>query len=227
MCGRYTLKTPIEAVADQFQFEELAEAKPRYNIAPSQQVACVRVLPGLTRRVGAMLRWGLIPSWAKEPAMEMKLINARAETVADKPAFRKPLRRRRCLVLADGFYEWRREGNAKQPFYIRMKDKRPFAFAGLWDRWVPPEGQAMESCALLTTEPNELMATIHNRMPVILPPGAYDPWLDPDLHDVSVLTPFLHPYPAAEMEAFPVSRKVNNPKFDDPACLNSIEKDQE
>ena len=222
MCGRYTLKTTPELVADQFHFEELSGLTPRYNIAPSQLVACVRKSSGSSTREGVMLRWGLIPSWAKDPVIGMKLTNARAESVAEKPSFRKSFRQRRCLVLADGFYEWQKEGRVKQPYYIRMKDDRPFAFAGLWEHWSSSEGQVIETCALLTTEPNELMSPIHNRMPVILNPDAYDPWLDPTLHDGSRLTSLLQSYPTEEMVANPVSRLVNNARFDDPRCIEPL-----
>ncbi len=169
-----------------------------------------------------MLRWGLIPSWAKDPAIGMKLINARAETVAEKPSFRKAFRQRRCLVLADGFYEWQQDGRMKQPYYIRMKDERPFAFAGLWEHWSSSEEQVIETCVLLTTEPNELMAPIHNRMPVIVNPEAYDPWLDQAVHDVPRLTSLLRPYPAEKMMANPVSRFVNNARVDDPRCIEPL-----
>jgi putative SOS response-associated peptidase YedK len=219
MCGRYTLTAIPEVVANQFQFEELADLTPRYNIAPSQLVASVRNPSGSTRREGVWLRWGLIPSWAKDPAIGMKLINARAETVAEKPSFRKSFRQRRCLVLADGFYEWQKDGRVKQPFYIRMIDERPFAFAGLWDHWLSADGQIIESCALLTTEPNELMARIHHRMPVLLAPEAYEEWLNPAQQDVDRLVPMLRPYPSEEMIANPVSRLVNNARFDDPRCI--------
>lgn len=222
MCGRFSLKTTPEILADEFHFEELLDAKPRYNIAPSQLMASVRLPFGSTTREGVMLRWGLIPSWAKDPAIGMKLINARAETVAEKPSFRKAFRQRRCLVLADGFYEWRKDGRVKQPYYIRMKDERPFAFAGLWEHWTNADGHILETCALLTTKPNELMSLIHNRMPVILNPDAYDPWLDPMWQDVSRLTVFFQPYPAKDMVANPVSRLVNNARFDDPRCLEPL-----
>jgi len=223
MCGRYTLKTAPEVVADQFQFEQLERLTPRYNITPSQEVACVRKSPGSARQEGVMLRWGLIPSWAKDPAIGMKLINARAETVAEKSSFRQSFRLRRCLVLADGFFEWQREGNTKQPYYIRMKDERPFAFAGIWDCWKSIEGHTIESCALLTTQPNELMVFIHNRMPVILGPDSYEPWLDPDLQDIGILQGCVGSYPANQMGAILVSRRVNNPKFDDPDCIVAID----
>jgi putative SOS response-associated peptidase YedK len=174
-----------------------------------------------------MLRWGLIPSWAKDPAIGMKLINARAETVAEKPSFRKSFKQRRCLVLADGFYEWQKEGRVKQPYYIRLKSERPFAFAGLWDHWADADEKTIESCALLTTEPNELMAPIHHRMPVILNPDAYDDWLDPDQQDVARLVTLLGPYPAGEMVANPVSRLVNNARFDDPRCVEPLVEQEE
>ena len=153
----------------------------------------------------------------------MKLINARAETVAEKPSFQKPFRERRCLVLADGYYEWKREGTRKQPYYIRLKHERPFAFAGLWDRWNGEDGKTIESCAILTTKPNERVASIHDRMPVILQPAAYEPWLDPGVQDATRLVPFLTPYPADAMIAAPVSRRVNDPRVDDARCLEALE----
>ena len=222
MCGRYTLKVITEILADQFDFEELSDANPRYNIAPSQLVACVRFFPRSQNREGIMLRWGLIPSWAKDPAIGMKLINARAETVDERPSFRKSFRQRRCLVLADGFYEWRKEKRAKQPYYIRMKDERPFAFAGLWEHWVSSDGQVVESCALMTTDSNELMAPIHNRMPVIVDPARYDEWLDPMQQEVTKLNALLRPYPAGEMMVYPINRFVNNAYFDDPRCIEPL-----
>ena len=222
MCGRYTLKAIAEILADQFDFEKLSDANPRYNIAPAQLVACVRFLPGSQKREGIMLRWGLIPSWATDPDIGMKLINARAETVDERPSFRKSFRQRRCLVLADGFYEWRREERIKQPYYIRMKDERPFAFAGLWEYWTNPDGQVVESCALITTAPNELMIPIHNRMPVIVDPDCYDEWLDPMQQEVAKLNALLRPYPAEYMMAYPVDRLVNNVSFDDSRCIEPL-----
>lgn len=226
MCGRYTLKTTSEVVADQFHFEELSDLKPRYNIAPSQQVLAVRENSGSTSREGVMLKWGLLPSWAKDPSLGMKLMNARVETVAEKPSFRKAFRQRRCLVLADGFYEWQKDGKVKQPYYIRMRDERPFAFAGLWEHWIDDEGKVLETCALLTTEPNELMGPIHHRMPVILNVEGYDDWLDPNLQTVERLTPLLQSYPAEEMMAYPVGRLVNNARFDDPRCIEPLAKQE-
>ena len=168
-----------------------------------------------------MLRWGLIPSWAKDPGIGMKLINARAETLDEKPSFRKSFRQRRCLVLADGFYEWRKEKRAKQPYYIQMKDKRPFAFAGLWEYWINSDGGVVESCALITTEPNELMAPIHNRMPAIVDPDRYGEWLDPR-QQVAKLNALLGPYPAKQMIAYPVDQLVNNAWVDDLRCVEPL-----
>jgi putative SOS response-associated peptidase YedK len=164
------------------------------------------------------MRWGLIPSWAKDPAIGHMLINARAETVASKPAFRHALRERRCLILADAFYEWEAQGRPKQPWCVRRKDRVPFAFAGLWDRWHDPEGRAVESCTIITTIPNELIRRFHHRMPVILSPRDYDLWLDVRVRDVDRLLPLLTPYPPGEMTAYPVSPLVNNPANDSPAC---------
>ncbi len=168
------------------------------------------------------MRWGLIPSWVRDLAMGRSLINARGETVAEKPAFQTPFRQRRCLVPADGYYEWKREGAGKQPYHIRLNDDRPFAFAGLWDRWNDGKGKIIESCAILTTTSNERLAPIHDRMPVILPPVAYEPWLDPGLQDATRLVAFLTPYPADAMIATPVGSRVNDPRVDDARCLEAV-----
>src|SRR5438132_10951051 len=164
MCGRYTLKTSIERLSEKFQFPKIIPLKPRYNIAPSQPVAVVLLLPDDTDRKLAMLRWGLLPAWVKDPTKVQQPINAKAETAAEKPMFRDAFKRRRCLVPADGFYEWKQEDGRKHPVYIRMKDGEPFAFAGLWERWVGEENESIESCTILTTDPNELLAQVHNRM---------------------------------------------------------------
>ncbi|MGH2480111.1 MAG: SOS response-associated peptidase [Ktedonobacteraceae bacterium] len=180
-------------------------------MAPTQNV--VAVLTNGTAHLDT-LRWGLIPSWAKDEAIGSRMINARAETLAEKPSFRNLLRGRRCLVVADGFYEWRSEGKEKTPMYITLQEDQPFAFAGLWDVWKNPDGEPVQSCTIITTPPNELMATIHNRMPAILRPGAYEDWLNPQLRDTEVLTHWLTPYPAELMKARPVSKLVNNPRND-------------
>ena len=221
MCGRFTLTTPIETLVESFGIETAAEGiSPRYNIAPTQPVATV-LDEGEGRRL-ALLRWGLIPGWAKDPSIGNRMINARAETVAEKPAFRAAFQRRRCLVLSDGFYEWQKVEQGKRPMYIRMKDGLPFAFAGLWERWRSPNGSTVDSCTILTTDPNELMRPIHNRMPVILPPEAYELWLDPAVQTPGPLLQLLRAYPVEEMEAYPVSPRVNNPANDDPLCIEPV-----
>jgi putative SOS response-associated peptidase YedK len=223
MCGRFTLRAPASVVAEQFALFELPPFAPRFNIAPSQPVPVVRLVPEQPQpqRELVWLRWGLIPSWAKDPAIGNRLINARAESVAEKPAFRAALRRRRCLVAADGFYEWQRTGKRKQPYFIRLRDDRPFAFAGLWESWEGPDASEIESCTLLTTEPNELLRPIHNRMPVILPTDDYQRWLDPAVGKPEQLVPLLCPYPAGEMTADPVSTFVNSPANEGPQCIEA------
>ncbi len=197
---------------------EFPEAVPaRYNIAPTQDVA---VVPNDGEKRVQFFRWGLVPFWAKDPAIGNRLINARAETAAEKPAFRAAYQRRRCLILADGFYEWRSEPEqrAKTPMYVRLASGAPFAFAGLWEVW-RPDDTPLYTCTILTTEPNKLMAPIHNRMPVILPPAAYDRWLDVAEQRKGAMDDLLRPYPAEEMIAYPVSRLVNSPANDSPACI--------
>lgn len=220
MCGRYSLSASGEKLAEQFQLAEIPELAPRYNIAPTQEVAVVRQCA--EGRQLALLRWGLIPSWAKDPRSGARMINARAETVAEKPAFRSAFVRRRCLVPADGFYEWKRTAGGKQPFFFQMRDGRPLAFAGLWEQWKSPDGGQIESYTILTTDANELLRPVHDRMPVILPPAAYDLWLDPDVQKPDVLLALLHPYPEEAMTAYPVSMRVNSPANDDPQCIAPI-----
>ncbi len=230
MCGRFTLRAPASVIAEQFALFELPLFMRRFNIAPTQPVPVVRMQPatvaagpgeGLSaaRREFVLLRWGLIPSWAKEPSIGNRMINARAETVSEKPAYRAAFRRRRCLVVADGFYEWQRAGRARQPYFIRMRDDSPFAFAALWEAWEGADHSYIESCTILTTEPNDLMRPIHDRMPVILPPEHYAAWLDPACEDAASLQPLLRPNPADVMRAEPVSTYVNNPKHDDSRCI--------
>jgi putative SOS response-associated peptidase YedK len=208
-------------VAEHFGLLDVEPLQPRFNIAPTQAVAAVRRVPESSEpaRQLVLLRWGLVPSWAKDPKIGNSLINARAESVAAKPAFRTAFRRRRCLVVADGFYEWQRTGTKKQPYFIRLADDRPFAFAGLWEFWEGPDHSALESCTLITTSANELMAPIHDRMPVILSPDDYDRWLDPAIQKPDQLQPLLRPYPSGEMLAYPVSTHVNNPRNEDAECI--------
>jgi putative SOS response-associated peptidase YedK len=212
MCGRFTLSAEIgEIIADEnyvLKFDR--RFQPRYNIAPTQDVAAV-LNDG--ERAVRLVRWGLIPSWAKDPAIGNRMIIARAESVAEKPSFRVPLRRKRCLILADGFYEWKVMAGRKnkQPFFLRLKSRKPFAFAG--------SGTPLTSCTIITTEPNELAASIHDRMPVILPRERYNFWLNPAEQPPEKLLPILRAFPAGDMEAYPVSTLVNNPKVDDPKCI--------
>jgi putative SOS response-associated peptidase YedK len=217
MCGRYTLVTPVERLAEEFGFDTSSmDLPPNYNVAPSQGVAAV-LQKGGERRL-ELLRWGLIPSWADDPQIGSRMINARAETAPEKPSFRRAFRERRCLIPADGFYEWKRTNGAKQPYYIRMKEGRPFAFAGLWEGWRDDGSPEIRSCTILTTRPNALAGEIHDRMPVILPAGSYDAWLDPEA-EKEELVALLAAYPEDEMEAYPVSRLVNSPSNNDPRCV--------
>jgi putative SOS response-associated peptidase YedK len=215
MCGRYTL-FKLEQLLKQFPWLQLPpDVRPRYNIAPTQPV--LAVANDHPDRLD-YFHWGLIPSWAKERSIGSRMINARAETLAEKPAFRTALRRRRCLIPADGFYEWRKEPDGtKTPLYIGMKSGEPFMFAGLWDRWRDPEGQEVPSCTVITTTPNSFVQSIHDRMPVIIPPEHYQDWLTG-----SEPGRFLQPYPAEHMDAHPVSRHVNSPRNDSKDCVESL-----
>ena len=215
MCGRFAQRTPARVLARTFGVE-VPETMARYNIAPTQEVLAVR--QQAEGRVAVMLKWGLVPAWAQDASIGARLINARAETVADKPAFRAALKSRRCLIPASGFYEWLRAGTHKQPYYFRLRDDRPLAFAGLWERW----GAELETCTILTTAANPLVAATHDRMPVILRAEDYDLWLDESVHSRGQLTPLLVPYLAAEMTAQPVSLYVNNPAHDDEQCLAAL-----
>ncbi len=217
MCGRYILTVPGEVLARVFDLDEVPELEPRYNIAPGQLAPVVRAADGARRP--AMLRWGLVPRWARDPRAGNRPINARAESVASRPSFRDAFRSRRCLVPSDGFYEWRRTPAGKQPWLVRFADRRPFAMAGLWEHWRGSTGEALETFTILTTRPNEIVAPIHARMPVILPPETWDTWLDPSLREPAPLLDLLGPHPASGMEAFPVSRRVSDPRNDSPACI--------
>jgi putative SOS response-associated peptidase YedK len=219
MCGRFTLSTPAQTLQQIFDLSETPDLPPRYNIAPSEAIAAIRLPEPQAGHRLDLLRWGLVPPWAKEPDVGARMINARSETVATNPAFRTAFRRRRCLVPADGFYEWQRLERRKQPFYIRMRDGLPFAFAGLWEHWEGPQGDALETCTILTTEPSELVRPVHDRMPVILDPKDWDLWLDPTMHEPERLQSLLRPYPAEKMIAFPVGQTVNNPANDHEECI--------
>ena len=223
MCGRYTLRARLNQLLQIYGAQSDVELEPRYNIAPTQDVAAVRATSDATARELVRLHWGLIPSWADDPKIGNRMINARGETVAKKPSFRSAFKRRRCLVLADGFYEWRKEGKTKQPYYIRMKDQASIAFAGLWERW-KKNGLEIESCTIITTSANQLMSELHDRMPVILSGQDIDTWLDPTINDAETLQPMLDPYPSEEMEAYPVSTLVNSPKNESNECVEPIDK---
>lgn len=220
MCGRYSLTASLDELARRFDFDSNRDDfEPRYNIAPTQQV--LTVIGGDTRRAGFM-RWGLVANWAKSDSSGRPLINARAETVAEKPTFRDSLRRRRCLILADGFYEWQAMGDTKRPMRIALRSSEPFAFAGLWSMSSDPEGNRIPSCAIITTAANDLLTPIHHRMPVILPEEVEDLWLDRALDDPLALTQFLEPYPDDALVAYEVSRLVNSASNDRPEVATPV-----
>jgi putative SOS response-associated peptidase YedK len=220
MCGRYTLRHQPGEIADRFGVDPIIElAPPRFNIAPSQIVPVIRQAEG-REMVGC--KWGLIPFWAKDPAIGNKLINAKAETLAEKPSFKNALAKRRCLIPADGFYEWQKKGKApSQPLYIRRQDGGLFAFAGLWEEWKAPDGKRIQSFTIITTEPNELIAQFHHRMAVILKPEEEAFWLDMKNKPADLL-PLLRPYDGDDMEAFPVSRAVNSPSVDNASLIEPL-----
>jgi putative SOS response-associated peptidase YedK len=224
MCGRYRLsrsKHIIEEHFDSVSGEE--DWSPRYNIAPTQPVPIVRQNPKERVRQMSLVRWGLIPSWAKDMSGSAMMINARSETATTKPAFRDALSNRRCLVPADAFYEWRKTGKTKLPYCFEVNDGELFAFAGLWDRWKDPNGTWLRSCSILTTTPNVVTSAVHDRMPVILDPDCYDLWLDPGMHDARVVSDLLKPYNARLMRSYPVSTRVNQANNDDPECALPVE----
>jgi putative SOS response-associated peptidase YedK len=222
MCGRFTLKAAAMSLKELFDLADVPTLPLRYNIAPTQNVAAVRQISGQPCRELTMLRWGLIPSWAKDRTIGNRLINARADTVAEKPSFRSAYRQRRCLVVADGFYEWMKDNGKKQPYYIRLADGSPFAIAGLWEHWQGADGEIIDSCTLLTTEANDLMRPIHERMPVILPRQAYAQWLDPTVQRPEQIAPLLKPYPSEELIAGRVGMQVNNPRNEESSCVEPI-----
>ena len=239
MCGRFTLRSNLHLILQQFSLDEGPALVPRYNIAPTQMVPVVRATQ--SGRELAMVRWGLIPSWSQDEKIGYRLINSRSETAAEKPSFRAAFRRRRCLVVTDGFYEWkkvstngesaksaeRKAGTVKQPYYIHMRDERPFAFAGLWESWRGPKGaeldSPLESCSILTTEPNALMQSIHDRMPVILPPDDYAMWLDPSFEGIDALRELQRPFDGDDLIADPVRTLVNSPRNESPDCVLPVE----
>ena len=219
MCGRFTLAADPDDMREEFEGIEFPQLfAPRFNIAPSQPVLAVR---NDGKRAADFLLWGLIPSWAKDAAIGSRLINARGETLAEKPAFRGAYKYKRCLILADGFFEWKSQTavKLKVPYYIQLKSRKPFAFAGLWDEWRSSDGSSVQTCAIITTLPNELMATIHNRMPVMLQSKDFPDWMDPAPRPPDSLKHLLQPLPAALMQAHPVSTLVNSPSNDTPQVI--------
>ncbi len=225
MCGRYRLSRRKQLVEEYFDSvsEEQEDWNPRYNIAPTQPVAVIRQNPREPVRELSLLRWGLIPSWAKDPALAGGMFNARSETAATKPAFRDAFKFRRCLIPADGFYEWKKTAKGKQSYCFEVNDGQLFAFAGLWDRWRDASGKTVDTCSFLTTIPNALTAPVHDRMPVILDPDAYDQWLDPGMRDVAAASELLKPFDARLMRCYPVSTRINHVANDDSECSAPVE----
>jgi putative SOS response-associated peptidase YedK len=223
MCGRYRLTAKERYLRDHFGLDGDVSWAPRWNISPTQPVPVVRQDRKEPKRTFALLRWGLIPYWAKDKSIGFKTINAMSETAADKPAFRDAMRRRRCLVPADGFYEWQKVGTKeKQPYSISMTDDSLFAFAGLWERWRDPADEFVETCTILTTKPNSLVADVHDRMPVILQPEDYDLWLDPGMTDVAVVANSLRPFDSRLMKKYPVNTRINRAENDGPECAVEV-----
>ncbi|EAZ88450.1 SOS response-associated peptidase [Crocosphaera chwakensis] len=221
MCGRFSLTISGEEIAKYFQVSQVQDWSPRYNIAPSQEILTIVETSKSQRQLKAM-KWGLIPSWAKNDKTGSKLINARGETVAEKPSFRNAFKHRRCLIIADGFYEWQNVGKNKQPYYIHLKNRQPFAFAGLWEVSNSEQTEEVLSCCIITTEANELMKPLHHRMPVILSRDVYSQWLDHNVFDREILESFLTPYGSDAMLAYQVTQKVNRPTNDHPDCVEPI-----
>jgi putative SOS response-associated peptidase YedK len=228
VCGRYRLSRRKQIVEEHFDtVSDEPDWTPRYNIAPTQPVPVIRQHPREPRRAMSLLRWGLIPSWAKDASGAARMINARSETAATKPAFRDPLRYRRCIVPADGFYEWKRSGTTKQPFCFEVDGGELFAFAGIWERWKDPSGMTLETCSILTTTPNAVTAAVHDRMPVILHPDNYDLWLDPGMKDVGAAAEMLKPYDANAMSCYAISTRINHVANDNAECSARVELIQE
>ena len=224
MCGRYRLSRRKHLVEEYFESVSSEEDwSPRYNIAPTQPVPVIRQNPKEPVRELSLMKWGLIPSWAPNPSVAASMINARSETASTKPAFRDALKSRRCLIPADAFYEWVRKGKAKQPYCFEVNNGKLFAFAGIWDRWKDPQGGWIKTCSILTTTPNAVTSAVHDRMPVILDPDAYDLWLDPGMTNVAAASELLKPYDATSMRSYPVSTRINHVANDDEDCCRAVE----
>jgi putative SOS response-associated peptidase YedK len=217
MCGRYTVTSAPEAIRALFRYEEQPDFPPRYNIAPTQPIAIVRLIDG--KRQLALVRWGLLPSWVKDPRNFALLVNARGESVCEKPAYRAAMKRRRCLIPADGFYEWKSLGGRKQPYFVRAKSGEPLAFAGLWETWTGPNGEELETAAIVTTRANRTLEPIHDRMPVVVAPDAFDLWLDGANVDAKTAEVLIQPAPDDLLEAYEVSTAVNRNANDNPKLI--------
>jgi putative SOS response-associated peptidase YedK len=224
MCGRFRLSRRKQIIEEHFDTADWQDDwSPRYNIAPTQPVPVIRQHPKEPVRQISTMGWGLVPHWAQDASVAARTINARSETAAEKPAFRDPIRFRRCLIPADGFYEWKRTGTSKQPFCFEVKKGELFAFAGLWDGWKNTEGQWIKTCSILTTTPNAVTSAVHDRMPVILDPDTYDLWLDPGMQNAAVVSELLKPYDARFMRSYPVSTRINHVANDDEECSRHVE----
>jgi len=224
MCGRYRLSRRKQLVEEYFDsVSDEPDWSPRFNVAPTQPIPVLRQNPREPVRELSLVRWGLIPSWAKDASVAARMINARAETAAAKPAFRDALKSRRCLIPADGFYEWKKEGKAKQPFCFEVQEGELFAFAGLWDRWKDPSGKVVETCSILTTAPSAVTSAVHDRMPAILDPDGYDLWLDPGMQNVAAASDLVKPYGARLMRSYPISSRINHVANDDEECSRPVE----
>ncbi|MGB9616259.1 MAG: SOS response-associated peptidase [Desulfomonilaceae bacterium] len=224
MCGRFFLVSQASEAAALFGLEEVPPLQPQYNIAPTQNIAVVREVPeNRGARTLSYMRWGLVPAWTKDASQLPLLINARSETVHEKPAFKAAFKKRHCAIPANGFFEWARRGKVKQPYVIQLKGRRLFALAGLWEAWQQPDGSVLESCAILTTAANEVVSPLHDRMPVILYGDHIDVWLGPVPQDQEVWKELFRPAPSVDMVRFPVTQLVNNPKYDAPQCIEPIQ----
>jgi putative SOS response-associated peptidase YedK len=224
MCGRYRLSRRKQILEEHFDsVSEMEDWNPRYNIAPTQPVPVIRQHPIDPVRILSLFRWGLVPSWAKDSSVAARMINARSESANTKPAFADSLKCRRCLIPADAFYEWKKDGKAKQPYCFEVNDGALFAFAGIWDRWKDPSGNLVQTCSILTTSPNAVTRAVHDRMPVILDVPDFDLWLDPGMKNVAEILELLKPYDAHLMRCYPVSHRVNNVINDDEACSEQVD----
>lgn len=220
MCGRAVIISPIEVIAEEFGIDNpRMTVKPSYNISPSQNM--LAVIKQESRKL-MTCKWGFIPSWAKDPAIGHKMINARAETIATKPAFRSSYKKHRCLIVADGFYEWKKTEHGKVPYFIHLKSGKPFGFAGIYSRWTSDKGESIDTCSIITTSANELIETVHDRMPVIISKESMESWLDTDMTDEGILSSMLKPYPSEEMELYQISKMVNDPKHNSPDLLEPV-----